>query len=182
MTPTRSYAKPCIAAALIFGLTACTSESSGSPSPAPETSSAALSTGPSSTGGATINVKACDLLQSAISGQGFDTPQEESFESDNGCGARKSRYGIVTFYLVDNAGINDLDPGKGQDTLVQIAGRDGRQIAGDGREGTCMIGISITAKSRATVGTSLSNGTNEQACSDAKVIAEQIAPKLPKGN
>ncbi|ANN21046.1 hypothetical protein SD37_39320 [Amycolatopsis orientalis] len=66
---------------------------------------------------------------------------------------------------------------------ITVAGRKAVELPGSAGKGACLIGISVAEKARATVNLGLSNsGTTEQACTDAKSIAEQIAPKLPRGN
>jgi hypothetical protein len=127
-------------------------------------------------------LKACDLLAPITSVQGYDSPAPEDLESDNGCLAAKPRYGNVALYLVDKSGIGSLSTQQGIKTQTQVSGRDAVQLSGDGGKGSCFIGLAVTPDSRATVSLTLSSGTNDQACTDAKVIAEQIAPKLPKGN
>ncbi|MFC9255516.1 DUF3558 family protein [Amycolatopsis thailandensis] len=171
-----------VMAASISTLTACAAESKGAPAPAPlstlserETSEPAQDV--------FADLKACDLLEPASGEQGFAPAAPETLESDNGCGSSKPRYGTVAFYLVPNAGIAELKSDTGEKNQITIAGRKAVELPGSAGKGACLIGISVTEKARATVNLGLSNsGTTEQACTDAKSIAEQIAPKLPRGN
>lgn len=161
---------------------ACSPANPGNATAAPSSVSGGAPTSNSSNEPIFAGLEACDLLSTAIAGKEFDPPAKETYQSDNGCGAQKPRYGFITTYLVDKAGISDLKAEQGTLKQISIGNRDAVEIAGDGGDGNCVIGIAVTSAARATVGLSLSSGTNEQACSDAKAIAEQIAPKLPRGN
>lgn len=181
MTPstwTRRLAGMAALATAAMVLPACTEESAGTPASAP-----AGHQGPSATpANVFAGLEACDLLRPITNAQGFEPPQPEDYESENGCGAEKPRYGGVSLYLVDKAGIADVKPTTrgGHLTDTQIGGRDARQLAGDGDEGACYIAISVTNTARATVGEVI-GGTTQQACQDTRAIAEQVAPKLPRG-
>jgi len=177
------YAIPLALAAPILVLTGCTTESKGNPAPVPS----GASSSPQATTATGDNVfgdlKACDLLEPIASAQGFEAPAPETYESDNGCGATKPRYGTVATYLVPNQGVAAMNPDGGQLAPTKIGDRDAVEISGSGGKGVCTIGISVSDNARATVTLGLSNGgTNEQSCTDAKAIAEQIAPKLPRAN
>ncbi len=182
-THTSRYVIPLLLAAPIFVLAGCKTESSGNPTPVPPAPSSGPQTTSATGGNVFGDLKACDLLEPITSAQGFDAAVAETYESDNGCGASKPRYGTVATYLVPNQGVAGMKPDGGQLTQTKIGDRDAVEISGSGGKGVCAIGISVSENARATVTLGLSNGgTNEQSCADAKVIAEQIAPKLPRGN
>ncbi|AIG80338.1 Putative secreted protein [Amycolatopsis japonica] len=170
-------------AALPLALAGCTTEKPGNPTPsipAPSTSGQGSSASPQDAFG---DLKACDLLEPIASSLGFDPPAAETYESDNGCGSSKPRYGTVAVYLVPNAGITELKTDTGEMNQITVAGRKAVELPGSAGKGACLIGIAVAEKARATVNLGLSNsGTTEQACTDAKSIAEQIAPKLPQGS
>ncbi|WP_410664458.1 DUF3558 family protein [Amycolatopsis sp. lyj-84] len=169
--------------ALLLTLAGCTSEKPGNPTPSTPVPSSSDQSSGTTPQDAFADLKACDLLEPIASSLGFDPPAAESYESDNGCGSSKPRYGTVAFYLVPNAGIADLKTDTGQINQTTIAGRKAVELPGSAGKGACLIGISVTEKARATVNLGLSNsGTTEQACADARSIAEQLAPKLPRGN
>ncbi|RSN20784.1 hypothetical protein DMC63_11000 [Streptomyces sp. WAC 05977] len=172
---------PIALVALPFALAGCTTEKPGNPTPsipAPSTSSQNASSSPQDAFG---DLKACDLLEPVASSLGFEPPAVETYESDNGCGSSKPRYGTVAVYLVPNAGIADLKTDTGEVNQITVGGRKAVELPGSAGKGACLIGISVAEKARATVNLGLSNsGTTEQACTDAKSIAEQIAPKLPQ--
>ncbi|WP_394360417.1 DUF3558 family protein [Amycolatopsis sp. SB7-3] len=163
----------------LLAVSGCTSEKTGTPTTTAATSSRPVTSTPAE--GIFGDLKACDLLEPVTSAKGFGPAAPEDYQSDNGCRANKPRYGTATTYLVEDAGISDLKPDGGQVTETTVAGKKAVEVSGGGGKGNCLIGISVTEKSRATVSVTLSSGTNEQSCADAKDIAEQIAPKLPQG-
>ncbi|OOC07063.1 DUF3558 domain-containing protein [Amycolatopsis azurea] len=124
----------------------------------------------------------CEVLRSTTSESTFESYNPETLESDNGCRAEKARYGNVALYFVGNEGIDGLQSNKGAKISTKVAGREAVRLAGAAGQGNCFIGISVTSRSRATVNLTLSNGSDDQACTDAEVIAEKLAPKLPQGN
>ncbi|AUI63036.1 hypothetical protein BKN51_36085 [Amycolatopsis sp. BJA-103] len=89
--------------------------------------------------------------------------------------------GTASMYLV-NAGIDKLEDLGGTRSTASIAGKDSVIIAGAGGSSSCFIGMAVGASARATVSMTLASGSNEEACADARSIAEQLAPKLPRGN
>lgn len=128
-------------------------------------------------------LRACDLLSPITSAQGFRDATEVTYESDNGCQTLKPRYGSVSAYLVDNAGIDQYNTNEGTQSPTTISGRAAVEISGfGGSTSACLIGISVTATARASVSLTLSSGTNEQACSEVRPIAEKIAAQLPQGH
>jgi hypothetical protein len=178
MSPRQVIARAVVIAALgAVPLTACTQTDAGTPapvnSPVPTTSSA-------STADPFHGLKACDLLAPITDPQGYAPAVPEDYESDNGCGALKHASGFLTVYLVPNEGVDGLQVTQGQLSTIQIAGRDARQLWGDGGPGSCMIGIAITPTARATVGYRNSPTDTGKACAFARSVAEQISAKLPR--
>lgn len=161
----------------------CMTENQGTPAPS---SSSLSNTDQKSTEPAKdvfADLKACDLLEPITTSQGFNPAEVKTYQSDNGCSASKPRYGTVSAYLVPNAGIADLKVDGGTKSPTTIDGREAVELKGNAGKGSCMIGVSVTETSRATVSIGLSNsGTDDEACAAVKSIAEQIAPKLPSGN
>ncbi len=171
------------AAGIVVGifLAGCTSSNGGTPQPAPPSSQSPGTTASNSPQNTFGDLKACDLFQPVTEAQGFEAPKEVKFESDNGCQARKSGVGTASMYLV-NAGIDKLEDLGGTRSTASIDGKDSVIIAGAGGSSSCFIGMAVGASARATVSMTLASGSNEEACDSARSIAEQIAPKLPRGN
>lgn len=166
--------------AVLSSTVSCSTEKPGTPRPAPSSPQASAP----STGNEDVfaGLDACELLREATASLGYEEYKPETLESDNGCRAKKSGYGNVGSYLVDNEGIDGVATSQGTKTTTQIGGRDAVQLSGDAGRGSCYVGIAVTKTTRVSVGVTLSDGTNEQACTDTKAIAEQLAPKLPQGN
>ncbi|MGW5700421.1 DUF3558 family protein [Amycolatopsis japonica] len=164
-------------------LVACSEKSPGTASPAPTASTGSSQTSANDQAGIFDGLKACDILSPITSAQGFEDPKEVKYESDNGCQTLKRRYGSVSAYLVDNAGINQYNKNEGTQSPTTISGRDAVEISGfGGSTSACLIGISVTSKARASISLTLTSGTNEQACTDVRPIAEKVAAQLPQGN
>ncbi|WP_410656847.1 DUF3558 family protein [Amycolatopsis sp. lyj-112] len=168
--------------ASISALTACANESNGNPTPAMSSTPSNRQENGAPTKDAFAGLDACELLREATASLGYEEYKPETLESDNGCRAKKSGYGNVGSYLVDKEGIDGVAASQGTKTTTQIGGRDAVQLSGDAGRGSCYVGIAITKTTRVSVGVTLSDGTDEQACTDTKVIAEQLAPKLPQGS
>lgn len=160
----------------------CTTENRGSPTPSSQAPSSDNGKSSEPSKDVFADLKACDLLEPITSAQGFDPTEVETYQSDNGCGTSKARYGSVSAYLVPNAGIADLKVDGGTKSPTTIDGRDAVELKGNAGKGSCMIGISVTATSRATVSIAMSSSENDEACAAVRPMAEQIAPKLPRGN
>ncbi|MFD5249605.1 DUF3558 family protein [Amycolatopsis sp. NPDC058340] len=165
------------------GLTlfACTGTNPRTSSPAPNTPAGPSRSSSNAPSGVFDEIKACDLLSPITSARGFQDPQEAQYESDNGCQTLKPRYGSVSTYLVDNAGIDQYDKGEGAQRPTTVSGRDAVEISGfGGSTSACLIGLSVTPHARVSVSLTLTTGTNEQACVDVRPIAERIAAQLPR--
>ncbi|ONF66996.1 DUF3558 family protein [Amycolatopsis keratiniphila] len=180
-TNVRSAAIPAILAITLTS-SGCSPEKAGTPSPAPTSTSTASSPQTASPEKIFGDLKACTLLEPVTTSKGFSKPTEEDYESDNGCQAQKSEYGVISTYLVDEAGLDELTPGRGTKTATQIAGRDAVEIPGSGGTHTCMVGVAVGPKARMTVGTTLVKGSNEEACASSREVAGLLAPKLPQGS
>lgn len=182
MTSTSHRKLAATIAATGLTLLACAGENPGTPTPAPTTAATNPQSSPSQNTAIFGALKACDLLSPITDAQGFQPAEKVTYESDNGCDARKPRYGGVSTYLVDNAGI-DQYKSEGTRTEIKLSGRDAVEISGfGGSTSACLIGISVAPKARVSIGLTLSSGTNEQACTDVRPIAEKIAAQLPQGS
>lgn len=89
-----------------LSLVACSETNPGAPSPVPTSPAGPLQSSTTDPAEIFDQIKACDLLSPITSAQGFQDPREVKYESDNGCQTLKRRYGSVSMYLVDNAGID----------------------------------------------------------------------------
>jgi hypothetical protein len=180
ITKSRTLLVVSLSTFLALGLSACSAEKPGIATPAPTSpASVSKSVPPADVFG---ELKACDLLEPTTTPKGFDPPAVETYESDNGCGTRKSGFGSVTLYLVAEAGIDQLSAGQGTKIPTKVGEREAVEIPGDAGKQACTVAIAVTPNSRMTASTGLNKGTNEEACALSREIAEAAEPKLPRGN
>lgn len=163
-----------------IALAACSPTTPGTPEPVSSSGAASSSNSPSVFG----DLKACALMDKALTDQGFAASQPERAGGSNSCSAQKSGYGQVGLSLHDGLGIKDFpnfDPKKMFDGDVN--GRKAVQIRDGVRgEGDCMIAMAVGDKNRAFVNAALNTGSTDEACDFAMSVAKKIEPSLPKGN
>ncbi|MFI7117897.1 DUF3558 family protein [Amycolatopsis sp. NPDC049868] len=182
ITKSRTLLVVSLSTLLAVGLSSCSTEKPGNATPAPtqpNSTSATKSEAPADVFG---ELKACDLLEPTTTAKGFASPAEETYESDNGCGARKQGFGFVSLYLVPEAGIDQLSPGQGTKIPTKVGEREAVEIPGDAGKQACTVAIAVTPNARLTASTGLNKGTNEEACALSREIATAAEPKLPRGN
>ncbi|MFI6030766.1 DUF3558 family protein [Amycolatopsis magusensis] len=165
--------------ALAF-LAGCTSGQGGQAQPVSTPQDAPASSEITASPQGLHGLKACAVLDKALQGRDFPPGEADNVGSANGCSA--SKFGSATsLNLDDRQGIDDLDadPAKAHDG--KINGRPIRQVREiDGDEATCLVLLEVTAKVRAMVSVTLgTQGSTEQACSDAFSIAQAVEPQLP---
>ncbi|MEU3623522.1 hypothetical protein [Amycolatopsis coloradensis] len=75
----------------------------------------------------------CEILREVTSSGGYEEHKPETLESDNGCRAKKARYGNVSLYFVDKEGIDKLETSQGTKNPIQV-GRETKneQACADG--------------------------------------------------
>jgi hypothetical protein len=128
-------------------------------------------------------LKACDVLDEALEGQGFKPAVAEKAGGDNGCDTNKSQFGTVGLALQPDLGIDDLNADPSKQYTGKINGRPSIQIRdGVGSSGNCAIAIEVTENSRALLSSVLSSGTTDEACAFVTEVAKKVEPQLPKGN
>jgi hypothetical protein len=171
-----------LAAAII--LAACSGQSDGTALPtSPSSENSKLPNSSSHQGNVFGGLKACDVLDKALEGQGFEAAVVDKAGGDNGCDTKKARFGSVGLNLHHNQSIDDFnaDPSKIHDgkvnnrSAVQI-----RELLGS--SGDCAVAFEVTETSRAFIAASLSTGTTDEACEFATEVAKKVEPQLPKGN
>lgn len=166
-----------------ISVSSCSPDKNGTaiPTPASSTSKGGPSSSPAGQG-VFDNLVSCEILNPITQPMGYESPTPETLESDNGCRAEKRRHGNIALYLVKEAGIEGIKPGRGTIAPVEIGGRKAVEVASVGGEGSCFIGLAVTDSSRATVNLTLSTGSTADACAEAKTVAEAVASKLPQGS
>lgn len=128
-------------------------------------------------------IRACDVLNKALTGEGFPPGQTEKAGGENGCDSTKPQFGTVGVTLQPDQGIDDLNanPSKMFDGTIHdrpaVQIREGLDSSGD-----CSVAIAVGANSRALVVSSLSTSSTEEACKFITEVAEKVEPQLPKGN
>ncbi|MEV7549122.1 DUF3558 family protein [Amycolatopsis sp. NPDC089917] len=182
ITKSRLLKLAALPVALAVTVAGCSQEKPGNATPEStpsKPSSQSQSTGPVDVFG---GLKACDLLEPTTTPKGFDPPEVETYESDNGCATEKSGFASVSIYLVSKAGIDQLSAGQGTKVPTKVGDREAVEIPGDSGTQACTVAIAVTPTSRMTASTSLNRGTNEEACVLARELATAAEPKLPRGN
>ncbi|MEU3623523.1 hypothetical protein BS329_27805 [Amycolatopsis coloradensis] len=163
-------------------ISSCSPDNNGTAIPAAGSSTS--KSGPSTSSdaqGVFGDLVSCEILNPITQPMGYEAPTPETLESDNGCRAEKRSHGNIALYLVKEAGIEGIKPGRGTIAPTEIGGRKAVEVASVGGEGSCFIGLAVTDTSRATVNLTLSTGSTVEACTEAKTIAEAVVPQLPQG-
>ncbi|HEX7659677.1 MAG TPA: DUF3558 family protein [Pseudonocardiaceae bacterium] len=125
-------------------------------------------------------VKSCDMLdQSQLATLGFmgTGSVQENDSTQNSCEWTQSQLGSMGIVLASStySSLNGLgDPV----TDVTIAGRPGKIAEDPSSVGGCDLAIEATSGSRAQIIVTVAGGS-DKACSIAKQVAADIAPKLP---
>ncbi|MFI6031837.1 hypothetical protein [Amycolatopsis magusensis] len=167
--------------ALIFSASACTDRVSGvSQEHSPPSSEESVASIPPSED-VFSGIRACDLLDQAVRGQGFPPGTFSDLSTDNGCKAAKPGV-VVGLALDDVQGIDELKADSPRRYDGDVNGRRSVQVkdtVGDG--GACEVGMEVAEEARAVVGVVLgSNRPTDEACVHAGEIALAVEPALPK--
>jgi hypothetical protein len=167
-----------------IAMSGCSSESGGTPTPITQDQNPNKS--PSSTaasGGVFGDLEACNVLDKALDGQGFEAAVVDKAGGDNGCDAEKYMFATVSLDLQPNIGIDELNADPSNLYEGQVNGRSSMQIReGLGSEGNCDIALEVAEDSRAMTGVSLATGSTDEACDFILEVAKKVEPQLPKGN
>ena len=176
-----------LTAALV--LTACSQNSSGTPTPqntgAEATTSAKASTSNTASATPITDIDPCTLLNPTERTQlgGLGEGERRDLGGGIGCSWLASGKHRIGINLNDKLGIQDLkDPG-GTSIELTVNGRKARKIPGSTQAGTnrmCEFGLEIGPSSRALIIVTMVSGTTEEACQIADQAAQVFEPKLPK--
>jgi hypothetical protein len=178
--PIRSIATLVGLAALVCALTACSGSSVGG-TPAPATSPA---TAPSNSAAQSdtplAGLSPCKTLDQALAGQGFPPATPDIADPEHACGSDKPGYGSVGLGLQDGVVYNTQlgDPDKIQGGTVRNR-RALLEIGTNHTSGGCAVDMEVKPHSRASVDVHLSSGSLDQACTDARKLAEEVELLLP---
>ncbi|WAL67061.1 DUF3558 domain-containing protein [Amycolatopsis cynarae] len=174
-TSTRSIRLLAGTTCAVIALTGCSTTMTGTPLPVTVTSKPnTSSTGTNLFG----NLTACQVLDQVLTGQGF--APGERITRRNECDASKpgyASYGLALDPVQGLAEFKKTDPGA---VPTDINGRNAMQ-APSKIEGQCLVAIEVGAHARAVVDVTLSSLDTAAACSDARQLAQQVEPLLPKG-
>jgi hypothetical protein len=180
----RLAALPLLAAAAIavLGLTGCSNQNPGTPTPTSGTSAGDPST--TTAQGASDNwwqsVNACNLLdQTTATGLGYPQPGQVQDGQKSNCAwtaADGSTFGIV----LEGQAYNSHPADMGQQSQVTVASRPAVQNAQiGGSDNDCGLAIEATKGSDANIVVNTLGSTVAEACTLAQNIGTAIAPKLP---
>ncbi|MFI6024586.1 DUF3558 family protein [Amycolatopsis magusensis] len=164
-------------------LSGCSESREGNPRPVPsvESSGSVESPAPGTDVGVFGDTKACDLLNQALQGQGYNAGEVSNSGSLNGCQASKS--GIaVRLDLDDQQGVDELRGDPSQMYEGDVNGRRAKQLKRPSSPGAgCYVAMEVGAKARAMVLAGF--GTNpsvDEACVEAEKLAAAVEPQLPR--
>ncbi|GHF09657.1 hypothetical protein GCM10017786_49000 [Amycolatopsis deserti] len=121
---------------------------------------------------------ACQLLDQLNTGQGFNHGENKS--ARNQCVALKSGFATYALALDSVQGLSEFATTNTGVVETSINGRDAMQ-ANTSASG-CAIAIGVGEHARALViATMVRFEDNQQACPNARSLAERVEPLLPKG-
>lgn len=166
-----------LAIGMLIAMSGCTDKRAGIALPTTSTPSSTTTVDPFN------GLKACDVLDKALEGQGFPPAVVDVAGGDNDCKSDKAQYGGLSLALQPDQGIDhfNTDPSKIHDGTIhdrRIAEiRNGIRPAGD-----CAIALEVTKTSRVFITSALSVGTTEETCKFVEGVAEKVEPQLPRGN
>lgn len=93
--------------------------------------------------------------------------------------AEGGRLGHAGLDLSDELGLQDLRTSNYDVTDLTVKGRKAKQL--EDSSGGCQVAVGVTNHSRILFTVTLNSGSADKACSIAKTLAEDAAPKLPGG-
>ncbi|WP_432848140.1 hypothetical protein ACQPXB_45255 [Amycolatopsis sp. CA-161197] len=165
-------------AALTLILTACDSSVGGNPSPEPSVGSSGATAPLSNT--PLAGMSSCKTLDQAIAGQGFPASKPSIADLEHACDALKAGYGDIGLNLQDGQSYDS-------DLINPISTKTGNvghrrailELQTNHQSGACAVSIEIKPKSRAIVLAVLSSAGPDEACAEARKVAEAVEPLLP---
>ncbi|MFD4251797.1 DUF3558 domain-containing protein [Amycolatopsis thermoflava] len=159
------------AACLALSTAGCTSTVSGTPSPAPSTSTA-----PSADVFAGLN--ACQILDQLNAGQGFNPGENKS--ARNQCVALKPDFASYALALDSAQGLAEFATTNTGVETISINGRDAMQAVTS--TAGCAVAIGVGEHARALVVVTMVRASEDaQRCPNARALAERVEPLLPAG-
>ena len=129
------------------------------------------------------SVNACALLPEAeVSQLGFSKQgHRELFVLQSSCAWETPQADLQIIFSAESYVDLLLDNYQPTD-ITTVDGRPGRQIlATGGPNGACYVTVRATQRSRMYIRVVIEKSSSAQACHDAVVVANAVAPKLPTG-
>jgi hypothetical protein len=172
-----------VAVALVFGLTACTSEVGGQATPS--SSVPATSTATADSDNPFAGLSPCTILDQALAGQGFPQAEPTVADAKDGCRASKPSSGAaqgLDIALVLQAGGNYKNNvnNPSQASEGKVNGRPAiEEREPQHSSGQCAIRFQVKQDSRALLVLN-SDLDTASACKQVEGIAEKVEPLLPK--
>jgi hypothetical protein len=123
------------------------------------------------------------MLDQALAGQGYPASTPDTADPEHACDTVKPGYGTLGVNLQDGQSYNSHlgDAKQTQEGHV----RNRRAVLSKGILQTsagCEVSMEVKPNSRAIVDAALSSGTLDQACTDARKLAEEVDLLLPKSS
>lgn len=182
-----------VLAAAVFGLVACTNNTTGSANPTTgagqTTTGDSTTTSSGGTGGSSslASLQPCNLVSATEQSQLQVTQSQSGTES----GARYCSWQrpvdqngqngyVVAVGLRDSQGLDGVDSNGYTVTSVTIGHHQGKQLQSTSSSG-CIVAIGVTAMSRVDV-TVTDSTTTTSSCQIANQLAQIVEPQLPSGS
>ena len=180
----RLLALPLLAAAIV-GLSACTSQNSGTPSATNTTSPAPTSSGGTTSGQVSLaSVDPCSLITPAqLSNNQLQPGQSVAAAGGRGCrwhrpddGATLDGYNIQ-IVIYDQMGLDQFQAPDGPVSSYPVANYQGK-LYEDQPNNTCVVSIGTTKTSRVDIDVN-SNVSFDQGCKLVKEVAPKVVANFP---
>lgn len=183
----RMLALPLVAVAIV-GLSACTSQTSGTPGTTTTTSSAPTSSGGTTSGGVSLaSVDPCSLLtQAQLSTNQIPPGETVPAAGGRACRWHRSDDGAtidgynIQVVIYDQAGLDQLHTSGGPVSNYPV-GKYQAELYQDQADDICIVSVGTSKTSRADISVT-SSVSFDQGCKLVKEVAPKVVANFPAGS
>lgn len=181
----RILALPLLLAAAIVGLSACSSQNPGTPSPSTSASSGTTTGGSASVGKALDSVDPCSLItQQEITKNGWQQPTTVNAPGGRACRWERPDDGTTIdgyaaqVVIYDDAGLDQLNTAGGTVSNYPVGDYQGKLFQ---EADNCMVSVGTSSTSRVDIYVNSRLGI-EQGCKLVKQVAPLVVAQFPAGS